>query len=370
MNQVLMKGNEAVGEGAVHGGCRYFFAYPITPQTEIAEYLARRLPEVGGTFLQAESEIASINMVYGAAGAGALPMTASSSPGLSLKQEGISYLAAAELPCVIVNVMRCGPGLAGVLGAQSDYFQATRGGGHGDYRVPVLGPWSVQECFDLTVAACDLALKYRTPAMVLMDGLLGQMMEPALIPREFLRSPPDPFRMPWATTGASGRPKRIVSTLILDPEALDRHNWKLQDKYRAISEAETRFEVWPDDAEGDLMVLVAYGSVARICKAVVARLRRKGIPAVLFRPISLWPFPKDALRSLAPRTKRFLVVEMSTGQMVEDVLLATENSKLVSFYGTAGGVVPDPLEIEARAAGLWRQEMSRLETGFSKASLA
>jgi len=332
---MLMKGNEAIAEAAIRGGCRFFFGYPITPQNEIPEYMARWLPEVGGAFLQAESEVAAINMVYGAAAAGGRAMTSSSSPGISLKQEGISYIAAAELPCVIVNIMRGGPGLGSIQPAQSDYFQATRGGGHGDYRLIVLGPASIQEAVDLMMGAFDLAEKYRNPVMLLGDGVLGQMMEPVSFPEY---RGPAPAGKSWVLDGAKGRPPRVVNTLLMDAEDLFRHNLALQAKYREISKNEVR---WEEYRTGDAdVVLVAYGITARVCKSAVDMARQSHIKAGLFRPVSLYPFPIKPLKELAARVKGFLVVEMSMGQMVEDVRLAVEGASRVHFYGTAGGIIP------------------------------
>lgn len=332
--KTLMKGNEAIGEAAILAGCRYFFGYPITPQTELPEYLARRLPEVGGVFLQAESEVAAINMVYGAAGAGARVMTSSSGPGISLKQEGISYIAAAELPCVIVNIMRGGPGLGGIQPSQSDYFQATRGGGHGDYRLIVLAPASVQEMADLTGLAFELADRYRNPVLLLGDGVLGQMMEPV----SFNPSTAGETVKPWATTGCRGRERNIVNTLYLNPEELEAVNHRLQEKYRLIAARECRVETYcTQDAE---IVVVAFGIAARIAKAAVDNARAEGVRAGLVRPVTLWPFPYRALAGVLKRAKAALVVEMNAGQMLEDVRLAAEGCVPVSFYGRTGGMLP------------------------------
>ncbi|MCL6451197.1 MAG: 3-methyl-2-oxobutanoate dehydrogenase subunit VorB [Acetobacteraceae bacterium] len=341
-DRVLMKGNEAIGEAAIVAGCRCFFGYPITPQNELPEYMARRLPEVGGVFVQAESEVAAINMVYGAAAAGARAMTSSSSPGVSLKQEGISYLSACELPCVVVNMVRGGPGLGGIQPAQSDYFQATRGGGHGDYRTLVYGAASVQELVDLTIEAFDAADRYRNPVLLLADGILGQMMEPAVFPD----SPPlPPPAKPWAVTGASGRPRNLINSLILQPDMLEAHNWRLMEKFRQIEEREVRWEEDQlDDAE---LVVVAYGTTARVVRAALGAARREGLKVGLLRPITLWPFPAQPLRRLK-RARAVLTVEMSTGQMVEDVRLAVEGRLPVQFYGRTGGVVPTPREVLAR----------------------
>lgn len=347
MAKKLMKGNEALGEAAVQAGCRYFFGYPITPQNEIPAYLARRLPEVGGIFLQAESEVAAINMVYGAAGSGARVLTSSSSPGISLKTEGISYIAGAQLPCVIVNIVRGGPGLGGIQPAQSDYFQATKGGGHGDYRLIVLAPSTVQELVDLTMEAFDIADAYRNPVMILGDGIIGQMMEPV----EF--NPPKKRDLPeknWATTGAKGRKPNVINSLHMAPEGLEKHNLMLQAKYQEIVEKETKYEMWQtDDAE---IVLVAYGTTARICKTVVQQLRKEGIKVGLIRPITLWPYPEKAFNEVIDTAKAFLTVEMSTGQMVEDVRLAVNGRKPVYFYGRTGGMIPTPQEIAEKVREL------------------
>lgn len=344
MEKKLMKGCEAIAEGAVQAGCRYFFGYPITPQNDIPEYMSWRLPEVGGCYLQAESETASINMVYGAAGAGARVMTSSSSPGISLMMEGISYIAGAELPCVIVNVMRGGPGLGSIQASQGDYFQATKGGGHGDYRLVVYGPANIQEGCDLMAHAFDLADKYRNPVMILGDGMIGQMMEPVTFPAAAgeLRLP----EKPWATTGNAGRKTNVLTSILLDPEELDAHNWDIQSKYREIERTEKRWQtLHGDDSE---WFFVAYGTVARICQSVMNKLRREGVKAGLIRPISLWPFPDVAFEEVMDRAKGFLTVEMSTGQMVEDVRLAVAGRKPVRFYGRTGGAVPHPREVERR----------------------
>lgn len=339
--QGMMKGNEAIAEAALRAGCRYYFGYPITPQTEIMECLARRLPEVGGTFLQAESELAAVNMVYGAAGAGARVMTSSSGPGISLKQEGISFLACAELPCLIVNVMRGGPGLGTIQASQADYFQATRGGGHGDYRVPVLAPASVQEMADLTFLAFDLAERYRTPVMLLSDGVMGQMMEPVQLPAEktgcFAQKP-------WVTDGCRGRARRLIKTLSLDPRELESHNHHLQAKYAEIAARETRFEGYR--LEGADLLIVAFGICGRVGRTAVDNLRERGLAVGLFRPVTLWPFPVASLRSVAAGMRRVLTVELSAGQMVEDVRLALPGRE-IDFYGRMGGVVISASELEA-----------------------
>lgn len=340
-DKLLMKGNEAIGEAAIVSGCRHYFGYPITPQTELTEYMSRRMPKVGGVFLQAESEIAAINMVYGASGAGARVMTSSSSPGISLKQEGISYIAGAELPAVIVNIVRGGPGLGGIQPSQSDYFQATKGGGHGDYHNIVLAPNSVQELVDMTILAFELADQYRNPVMLLGDGALGQMMEPV----EFnLDHTPHQIDKPWATTGLKDRKKtNIINSLFLKPEELELHNLHLQEKYQKIAAKEVRYEEFhTDDAE---LVLVAYGITSRIVWSAIEKARLEGIKVGMFRPISLWPFPHKQLAKLAETVQDFLTIELSAGQMVEDVRLAVNGAKPVHFYGRLGGMLPNPKAI-------------------------
>lgn len=336
MAKILMKGNEAIGEGAIRAGCRYFFGYPITPQSELPHYLAKKMPEVGGLYLQAESETASINMVFGAAGAGARVMTSSSGPGISLMQEGISYLAGAELPCVIVNMIRGGPGLGNIAPAQSDYFQATKGGGHGDYRLLVLAPASVQEIIDLMQDAFDLADKYRNPVMLMGDGVLGQMMEPVELGEEKEITVPE---KPWASTGRMGRKdKRLINSLQIVPENCEKHNIKLFQKYALAADSEQRWEEY--QVEGARLVMVAFGTAARICKSVVDACRSEGIPVGLLRPITLWPFPVKAFEKTIKDTGHYLTVEMSMGQMVEDVRLAVNGRKPVHFYGRVGGMLP------------------------------
>jgi len=338
--RVLMKGNEAIAEAAIRAGCRYFFGYPITPQNEVPEYMSRRMPEVGGVFLQAESEVAAINMVYGAAGAGGRVMTSSSGPGISLKQEGISYIAAAELPCVIVNIGRGGPGLGGIQPSQADYFQATKGGGHGDYKLIVLGPGSIQEAVEMMTEAFNLAEKYRNPVMLLGDGVLGQMMEPVVFPEP---KPGPGVSRDWVTDGAKGRSPRIVTTLHLDPEVLEQHNIHLQKKYSEIERNEVKYEEYlTDDAD---YVLVSYGTTARICKTAIDMARAEGIRVGLLRLISLWPFPKAALGCIAQKTRAMMAVEMSMGQMIEDVRLAVCGKVPVHFFGRSGGMIPTPEEV-------------------------
>ncbi len=334
--KVLMKGNEAIAEAALQAGCRHYFGYPITPQTEIAAYMAGKMPEVGGVFLQAESEISAVNMVYGAASAGARTMTSSSSPGISLKQEGLSYIAGCELPCVIVNVMRGGPGLGGILPSQSDYFQSVKGGGHGDYRMIVFAPSSVQEMYDLTYEAFELADLYRIAVMILADGHLGQVMEPMEIrvPESRQLEPKD-----WAVTGTRcKRPHNVINSLLIVGEELERHNNKLQAKYTKISENEARYEL--TNCEEADVIIAAYGSVARIAKEVVRECADEGIKVGLFRPVTLWPFPSTALNQLAEKLKGLVVVEMSAGQMIEDVKLSVEGKCPVYFHGRTGGMVP------------------------------
>jgi len=338
-SRVLMAGNEAAGEGAIRAGCRHYYGYPITPQNELTAYMARRMHEVGGTFIQAESEISAINMVYGTAAAGARAMTSSSSPGISLKQEGISYLAGSELPAVIINVQRGGPGLGDISPSQSDYFQATKGGGHGDYKIIVLAPYSVQEFYDLVYEAFDLADLYRIPVMVLADGQLGQMMEPVELRDRPRRKLP---RKDWALTGASNRPRNIVKSFYPVKGELEEFNKRLQKKYRLIERREVRFERY-GKREADV-TLVAYGTVARICREVL-RSAPSEFNLQLIRPITLYPFPKRAIANAAKRTAAFLTVEMSAGQMVEDVRLAVEGVRPVYFYGRMGGAVPTASEV-------------------------
>jgi 2-oxoglutarate ferredoxin oxidoreductase subunit alpha len=339
-----MKGNEALCRAAFDAGCQCFFGYPITPQNQVPEYLSQLMPQAGRVFVQAESEIAAINMVYGAAATGARVLTSSSSPGVSLKQEGISYLAGAELPAVIVNVMRGGPGLGNIAPAQGDYFQATRGGGHGDYRTPVLAPASVQEMYDLTRDAFELADKYRNPVLLLADAILGQMMEPVTLARP---PQPVPAPAPWGCRGTRKGSRTIVNSLYIRPEELEEVNQRLQAKYAQIAREELRWEA-PAIPVPDLL-FVAYGSAARICQTAIALLAAHGITAGLFRPITLYPFPYAPLRASATATGRVLVVEMSAGQLIEDVRLALGETLPIHFYGRMGGVVPTPDEVAAVA---------------------
>jgi 2-oxoglutarate ferredoxin oxidoreductase subunit alpha len=343
MTKVLMKGNEALGEAAVRAGCVHFFGYPITPQTEVPEYLAKRLPEVGGVFLQAESEVASINMIYGAAGVGVKCLTSSSSPGISLMAEGMSYIAACELPCVIINIMRAGPGLGGILPAQSDYHQATRGHGHGDYKLITLAPSSVQEAVDLMTLAFDLAEKYRNPVMVCGDGMIGQMMEPVEFPTEGKGSPM--AENDWALDGCEGRERRIVNSLYLTPEENYAHNVKLKEKYDRVAANEQRSELYGEDYD---LLLVAFGTMARICKSAIDEVAREGLKVALFRPITISPFPVDACRAAMdklPKGGKVLDIEMSMGQMIDDVRLVAEGTRKIEFLGRAGGIVPSPDEV-------------------------
>ena len=338
----LMTGNDAVGEAAVQADCHCYFGYPITPQNELTAYMAVHMPAKGRVFIQAESEVAAINMVFGAAVAGKRAMTSSSSPGISLKQEGISFLAGAELPAVIVNVQRGGPGLGNIAPSQADYFQATKGGGHGDYHVIVLAPDSVQEMYDLTMLAFDIADEYRNPVLILTDGRLGQTMEPLTFrtaPR-----PPVPEK-PWALTGAAGRKPNAIRSLLLVEGELEAHNKRLQAKYKVAAAREVRFEErHADDCD---VLIVAYGTSARIAKGCLARARAAGIRAGLLRPISLWPYPAARLAELAGRVKGVLVVEMSAGQMLEDVRLAVNGRAPVFFEGRMGGAVPEEADVMA-----------------------
>jgi len=345
-DKVLMKGNEALAEAAIRAGCRHFFGYPITPQTEVSAYMAKKMPKIGGTFLQAESEVSAINMVYGAGGAGVRVMTSSSSPGISLKQEGISYIAGADVPCVIVNIVRGGPGLGGIQPAQSDYFQATKGGGHGDYHLVVLAPSSIQEMVDLTSDAFDIGDKYRCPVMIMGDGMLGQMMEPV----EFKDT--DATALPekeWATSGTGmKRKKNVINSLFIEASELEDLVLERQKRYDEICKNEVRYEAV--DVEDADIVLVAYGTTARIAKTAMAKAKEQGYKVGIIRPITLWPFPFEAFeKALSKNTnKTFLAVEMSMGQMVEDVRLAVNGRANVEFFGRTGGVVPTPKEILAK----------------------
>lgn len=348
--KVLMRGSVALSEGAIAAGCRYYFGYPITPQNDIPEYLSDALPRAGGTFIQAESELAAINMVLGAAAAGGLAMTSSSGPGISLMQEGLSYLGGSELPAVIVNITRSGPGLGGITPCQGDYNQSTRGGGHGDYNLIVLAPYSVQEMYDLAGLAFELACRYMNPVMILGDAILGQMKEPLLLkgvkelscPRE------------WALNGAEGREKRVVKSLYLKDGELTVHNWNLYEKYAAIKDKEVRVDV--DCSYPCELTVVAFGSCCRITRTAVERARRRGMNVGLIRPITLFPFPEKEIRRAAEESKRMLVLELNTGQMVDDVRLAANGKCDVSFKGYPGGEIPTPEEIEEEIDQAYRQE--------------
>lgn len=342
-DKVLMKGNEALAEAALQAGCRHFFGYPITPQTEVAAYMSRRMPKLGGTYLQAESEIAAINMVLGAASAGVRAMTSSSSPGISLKTEGISYMAGSDLPCLIINVQRGGPGLGGIQPSQADYWQATKATGHGDFQILVLAPSTVQEMVDLVFKAFDLADTYRMPAMILADGMLGQMMEPVVVEKpENSNIPPKD----WAVTGHGGkRPHNIINSLYLKPAELERTVRERFERYEKIKATEQMAEsLYTEDAD---LVLVAYGATSRIVKSAVKSAREKGLKVGCVRPITLWPYPEKAMKEAAKTAKAFLAVEMSMGQMVDDLRLAIDCARPVYFYGRTGGVIPTPREVLA-----------------------
>ena len=340
MERELVKGNEAVAMAAIDAGCLLYFGYPITPQNDIPEYLSRHLPKLGGEFIQAESEVASINMLLGASAAGIRAMTSSSSPGISLMQEGISYLAGSELPAVIINMSRSGPGLGGIAPSQGDYFQATRGGGHGDYRMIVLAPSSIQELYDLTLKAFDLADRYRNPVLILGDSLIGQMKEPMV-----RRSPKKqkPIPKPWALTGAEGRRPNVLKSLYLSDGELTQHNWKLYEKYQVAAKKEVLFET--RNVDGAHIIIAAFGSLSRVVKTAMDMAADEGLKVGLFRPITLFPFPQKALNSISQSIKTFLTVELNTGQMVEDVRLSVRGDARVSFYGRPPGSLCTPEEI-------------------------
>ncbi|MBE6901600.1 MAG: 3-methyl-2-oxobutanoate dehydrogenase subunit VorB [Ruminococcaceae bacterium] len=343
MERKLMKGNEALAEAAIRAGCKCFFGYPITPQTEISAYLSKRMPKVGGVFLQAESEVSAINMVYGCASSGIRCMTSSSSPGISLKSEGVSYIAGADLPCVIINVMRGGPGLGGIQPSQADYWQATKALGHGDFQLLVFAPSSVQEMADTVTKAFDLADTYRMPALILADGLLGQMMEPVAFDDAEIKFK-DASDKPWASCGHENkRTHNIANSLYLKPDELEARIVERFKRYDEIKAKHTEAECYKtDDAE---LIITAYGSVARIAKAAVDAARAQGLKVGLFRPITLWPFPEKEIKAACENAKNVLCVEMSMGQMIEDVKLALECKKNVEFFGRTGGIVPKPAEI-------------------------
>ncbi len=338
--RVLMKGNEALAAAAINAGCHHFFGYPITPQTEVAAYMSKMMPKVGGVYLQAESEVAAINMVLGAAAAGKRAMTSSSSPGISLKSEGVSYIAGSDLPCVIINVQRGGPGLGGIQPSQADYWQATKALGHGDYQLLVFAPSTVQEMVDMVTLAFDKADEYRMPAMILADGMLGQMMEPVTLPEPVKELP----KKEWAACGHENkRPHNIVNSLYIEPDELERLVDERYVRYAHIQETEQRAEcIMTEDAD---IVVVAFGATARIAMSAVRAARQEGIKAGVIRPITLWPFPNDILKETAKTAKAFLTVEMSKGQMVDDVKLAVECAKPVHFFGRTGGVIPQPNEV-------------------------
>ncbi len=343
MKRLLVKGNEAVAMGAIEAGCRFYFGYPITPQSDIPEYISREFPKVGGVFIQAESEIASINMVLGASSCGVRAMTSSSSPGISLKQEGISYMSGSEVPGLIVNISRSGPGLGGIDASQSDYFQAVKGGGHGGYHIIVLAPHSVQEMYDLTMLGFDLSDRYRVPAMLLGDSVVGQMKE-ALTPHPYVR-PADLPEKDWVVSGKAGRAQRVVKSLYLGDGELEAHNWKLYGKYQQLKEKEVRYEaVGLEDAQ---LLVTAFGSTARIAKTAIRMAREAGLKVGLLRPITLFPFPEKALLAATAVTKKVLCVELNTGQMVEDVRLSVAPDAKVSFYGRPPGTgsLPSPEEL-------------------------
>ena len=338
--RVLMKGNEAIAEAAIRAGCRHYFGYPITPQTEIAAYMAKKMPKIGGVFLQAESEIASINMVYGAAAAGVRVMTSSSSPGISLKAEGLSYIAGSDIPALVVNVQRGGPGLGGIQPSQSDYFQATKGGGHGDYRMIVLAPASVQEMASLTIKGFNLADKYLMTSMILADGTIGQMMEPI----SFEDAEIETYEKPWALTGTEGkRAHNIVNSLYLQPDALEKKNFERYERYAIVEENEPMWEEFMmEDAE---ICVVAFGIASRVAKNAIVAAREEGIKVGLIRPITLWPFPSKPLAAAADKVKAFISVELNMGQMIEDVKLATGCKKPVTLCNRSGGMIPSPEQV-------------------------
>lgn len=367
-DKVLMKGNEAMSEAALIAGCRYYFGYPITPQNEVAAYMSRRMKDLRGTFIQAESEVSAINMVFGASAAGARVMTSSSSPGVSLKQEGISYLAAGHLPCVIANIMRAGPGLGNITPGQGDYFQSVKGGGHGDYRLICLAPHSVQDMADYTVIAFDLADRHRIPVMIVTDGMVGQMIEAIELP--VYRRPSGLPDKDWALTGAKSRERNIVRTLWLQPEnAVEQNNFRLQEKYRQIEEQVTLYEEYQtEDAE---VIFTAFGICARLAKGAIEELRKEKIRCGLIRPITLWPFPSDVIARYAAlrKVKFFLDVELNSGQMLEDVRYAVLGNKPVHFYGRLGGYVPSIEDLVLEVKRILGKKLSKREKLKIKESL-
>jgi 2-oxoglutarate ferredoxin oxidoreductase subunit alpha len=358
--KILMKGNEAIAEAAIQAGCRFYAGYPITPQNEIPEYMSWRMSEAGGVFIQAESELAAINMVYGASAAGVRAMTSSSSPGISLKQEAISYLAGAELPAVIVNIQRGGPGLGNISGSQADYFQAVKGGGHGDYKLLVYAPYNLQEIWDLTVLAFDKADEYRNPVMILGDGVIGQMMEP-FYPTTYVR--PELPERNWVLNGCENREPRVIKSLYMGEGELEMRNNLLQKKYQRMKDKEVRCESYCiEDSE---VVIVAFGIAARIALSSIRRLRHKGFKVGLFRPITLFPFPEKELYLLAEENRSFITIEMNAGQMVEDVRLAINGRAEVLFYGRAGGAIITPEEVEEKIQQLLSYQPHLLKTNFT-----
>jgi 2-oxoglutarate ferredoxin oxidoreductase subunit alpha len=338
--KMLMKGNEVLAEAAVQAGCRFYAGYPITPQNEVPEYMSWRIPEAGGVFIQSESELAAINMVFGASATGARAMTTSSSPGISLKQEGISYLAGAELPAVLANIQRGGPGLGNISGSQADYFQTVKGGGHGDYRMLVYAPWNLQEMWDLTLKAFNKADEYRNPVMILSDGILGQMMEPLVqTPYKKPKLPPKD----WAVTGCKNRKPNVIKSLLMGDGELEARNWKIKRKYDRMKKREVMWDsMYTEDAR---LIVTAFGSAARIASSAIRKLRREGRKAGLFRPVTLFPFPEKEIAGLCSRRKKFLVIEMNMGQMVEDVRLSVNGKAEVAFYGRPGGGMMTPEEL-------------------------
>ena len=338
--RILMKGNEAIAEAAIRAGCRHYFGYPITPQTEIAAYMAKKMPKIGGVFLQAESEVASINMVYGAAATGVRVMTSSSSPGISLKTEGLSYIAGSDVPALVVNVQRGGPGLGGIQPSQSDYFQATKGGGHGDYRMIVLAPASVQEMASLTIKGFNLADKYSMTSMILADGTIGQMMEPI----SFEDAEVETYEKPWALTGTEGKRKHnVVNSLYLQPDELEVKNFERYERYKQVEQKEAMWEEYMmEDAE---LCVVAFGIASRVAKNAIVAARKEGIKVGLIRPITLWPFPKDAILAAADKVKGFVCVELNMGQMIEDVRLYSQSKKPVGLCNRCGGMIPSPDQV-------------------------
>ncbi|MDP2755087.1 MAG: 3-methyl-2-oxobutanoate dehydrogenase subunit VorB [Nitrospirota bacterium] len=349
--KILMRGNEVIAEAAIQAGCRFYAGYPITPQNEIPEYMSWRMPEVDGVFIQAESELAAINMVYGASAAGVRAMTSSSSPGISLKQETISYLAGAELPALIVNIQRGGPGLGNISGSQADYFQAVKGGGHGDYKLLVYAPYNLQEMWDLTVLAFDKADEYRNPVMILGDGVIGQMMEP-FYPKPYMR--PELPEKDWVLDGCKGREPRVIKSLYMGEGELEMRNNILQKKYRMMKDKEVSFEsYYTEDSE---IIIVAFGIAARIALSSVKKLRREGFKVGLFRPITLFPFPEKELFMLSRESRRFITIEMNAGQMVEDVRLSVNGISEVLFYGRPGGTIITPEEVQEKILQLFNHQ--------------